>query len=164
MMRLTRVLVTTASLCVMAAIASAVVCLADGGSTTVTGTRPKDPPLGENGKTSRWDRDSPRCEEQDMTTNDDMGKATVSPSDPATASATVTNHGGSLSGPNGVGQNGGAFEGSCIEVVITWTWYLWFPDPEELGGGSWATFHLETGYTEICPCGSSECPVGTPPC
>lgn len=38
-----------------------------------------------------------------------------------TASITIENQGGNLSGPNGVIQNGG-LEGPCIEVMMCWTY------------------------------------------
>lgn len=155
-----RILSAGVALSVLAALASAVVCVAAGGSTTVTGTRPKDPPAG-TGNQSQWDKNPPHAEEHDSTSsNDDMGEATENPSNPQEASAQVSNTGGNLSGPNGKTQNGGA-EGDCIEVIITWKWYLWWGDIEN---GWWEQYEWSSPATEVCPCGSSDCPAGTPPC
>jgi hypothetical protein len=89
---------------------------------------------------------------------------------------TVTNSGGDLFGPTGGDQNGG-LEGECIEVKICWKYRYYVPPqimyvPQTDGilvaypiPGYWVnTWHCSSPPSDVCPCGSSECPTGTAPC
>ena len=63
---------------------------------------------------------APRAYEKDISNDDDLGPGTPV-NGGFQATATFTNIGGSLVGPNGVVQTG-FWEGDCLEVYMTWTY------------------------------------------
>lgn len=134
-------------------------CLPSGGSTNLSGTKPGLP----NGHSS-WSGAPPQMVEDDGGNgltgglggfgDDAMGAATPS-GDGSSASGTVTNTDGDLSGPNGADQNGFG-EGDCIEVKFCWEYQFWMP---ALIGkdGTYTPAHWEFGWQcsepeEVCPC------------
>ncbi len=108
--------------------------------------------------------DSAEGMEHDVCFDDKMGDAQV-----GTGSGTtlmVGNKGGSLSGPNGQSQNGGA-EGDCIEVYVVWTvrrtiehtyTYAKFKLPFVQGATETVKWHtyvyyeIRSGVQDVCPC------------
>lgn len=108
--------------------------------------------------------DSAEGMEHDVCFDDEMGDAQV-----GTGSGTtlmVGNKGGSLSGPNGQSQNGGA-EGDCIEVYVVWkitrviTHTVTYAHFEFMGvhGATttitWRTYevyYIRSGIQDVCPC------------
>lgn len=64
---------------------------------------------------------NPKAYDQDLLRNDPLGPAVPSggPNPGTFASVTITNQGGSLSGPNGMVQTG-FWEGDCLEVFVCW--------------------------------------------
>lgn len=154
-------------------------CVPIDGSITVDFARPH--PAHGNG---HWASDEgttnetgcPNAKESDYFSDDEMGAAAPAGSPPGSiAKVKIDNNHGNLSGPNGVAQNNGGGQGSCIEVYVEWTyWYqvtkttTTSPNSFTLQNGNfhykpgstvvsttvveWVSEKLYSGTVVVCPC------------
>ena len=144
-------------------------CVPDGGSSEYEFDRPDLPEA--NREWTHNGTGNPQASDEDAFSDDDMGDAD-SGSDPNTASVTVSNSDGDLSGPNDETVNGGA-DGDCAEVYVTWSYRVLHTislglgqkvsyKPAGVGGAtmlsvgwtfSWYTYGtVESENKEVCPC------------